>query len=85
MTLEEGLNLEKRFFHQTFGTVSMVPNKITCILRILYGKLKVMILFHCNDNLMQAADHSDGQVMISQVQFGIILNEPLMPNVFFFG
>ena len=40
MTLEEGLNLEKRFFHQTFGTVSMVLNKITCILRNFVRKAR---------------------------------------------
>ena len=45
MTLEEGLNLEKRFFHQTFGTVSMVPNKITCILRNFVRKAESIDTF----------------------------------------
>ena len=44
MTLEEGLNLEKRFFHQTFGTVSILRNFG------LFRKLKVMMSFRCNDN-----------------------------------
>ena len=46
MTLEEGLNLEKRFFHQTFGTVSILGNLS------LYRKLKVIMSFPFNDNSM---------------------------------
>ena len=44
MTLEEGLNLEKRFFQQTFGTVSIL-RKFR-----LYRKLKAMMSFRCRSN-----------------------------------